>query len=230
MPDSFDDFSSRHTETAYQLQNPQRNPSTWSATQQYTDMAATYGTQRPYQSHNMAGYRPNEGLPPIRDLGQLSKYGSYEPSYISSNGQTPHMYSQSNNVQHESGRYGVRPDTYPDGTARGYSHTYPSNAQSYGLSSLARPIYGEYGSPTYPRGEFYPPYGLTSMNGASSPLTPASVGESTDGRNRRRRGNLPKSITDRLRGWFQDHLDHPYPSEEEKQMFMMQTGLTINQV
>ncbi|CAZ82989.1 unnamed protein product [Tuber melanosporum] len=47
---------------------------------------------------------------------------------------------------------------------------------------------------------------------------------------KRRRGNLPKHVTDLLRGWLNDHLHHPYPTEDEKQMLMQQTGLNINQV
>ena len=47
---------------------------------------------------------------------------------------------------------------------------------------------------------------------------------------KRRRGNLPKSTTDILKGWFHDHLDHPYPSEEEKQVLMCRTRLTMSQV
>ena len=39
-----------------------------------------------------------------------------------------------------------------------------------------------------------------------------------------------KPVTDGLRAWFHEHLDHPYPSEEDKQMFMTRTGLTISQV
>lgn len=47
---------------------------------------------------------------------------------------------------------------------------------------------------------------------------------------KRRRGNLPKHVTDLLRGWLNDHLHHPYPTEDEKQLLMQQTGLNINQV
>ncbi|KAH0555797.1 hypothetical protein GP486_006258, partial [Trichoglossum hirsutum] len=46
---------------------------------------------------------------------------------------------------------------------------------------------------------------------------------------KRRRGNLPKPVTDLLRSWLTDHLTHPYPTEEEKQMLMLQTGLSISQ-
>jgi len=47
---------------------------------------------------------------------------------------------------------------------------------------------------------------------------------------KRRRGNLPKPVTDLLRSWLTEHLTHPYPTEEEKQMLMVQTGLSISQV
>ncbi|KAJ5549852.1 Homeobox transcription factor [Penicillium sp. DV-2018c] len=55
------------------------------------------------------------------------------------------------------------------------------------------------------------------------------MGEPSDPTTRRRRGNLPKPVTDILRAWFHEHLAHPYPSEEDKQMFMTRTGLTISQ-
>ncbi|ESZ89992.1 hypothetical protein SBOR_9622 [Sclerotinia borealis F-4128] len=47
---------------------------------------------------------------------------------------------------------------------------------------------------------------------------------------RKRRGNLPKPITDVLTAWFINHLEHPYPNEEEKQLLMRQTGLQLNQI
>lgn len=49
-------------------------------------------------------------------------------------------------------------------------------------------------------------------------------------REKKRRGNLPKPVTDMLRAWLWEHLDHPYPTEEDKQIFMSRTGLTISQV
>ena len=56
------------------------------------------------------------------------------------------------------------------------------------------------------------------------------MGDPIDPKTKRRRGNLPKPVTDILRAWFHEHLDHPYPSEEDKQMFMTRTGLSISQV
>ena len=57
-----------------------------------------------------------------------------------------------------------------------------------------------------------------------------ALGESADPRNKRRKGNLPKPVTSILRAWLDEHLDHPYPSEEDKQMFMARTGLSMSQV
>ncbi|KAI4273856.1 MAG: hypothetical protein LQ337_004347 [Flavoplaca oasis] len=51
-----------------------------------------------------------------------------------------------------------------------------------------------------------------------------------DNRNKKRRGNLPKQTTDVLRAWLHDHLDHAYPSEEQKQHLIRETGLTDKQV
>ncbi|KAI0382902.1 hypothetical protein F5Y04DRAFT_35031 [Hypomontagnella monticulosa] len=57
-----------------------------------------------------------------------------------------------------------------------------------------------------------------------------SMSMNGDGKQRKRRGNLPKETTDKLRAWFVAHLHHPYPSEEEKQDLMRQTGLQLNQI
>ncbi|OQE20331.1 hypothetical protein PENSTE_c013G00862 [Penicillium steckii] len=56
------------------------------------------------------------------------------------------------------------------------------------------------------------------------------LGDPVDSRISRQRGKLPNPETDILRDWFHEHPDHPYPSEEDKQMFMTKTGLTISQV
>ncbi|KAI0840555.1 hypothetical protein F5Y06DRAFT_243071 [Hypoxylon sp. FL0890] len=56
------------------------------------------------------------------------------------------------------------------------------------------------------------------------------MGINGEGKQRKRRGNLPKETTDKLRAWFVAHLHHPYPSEEEKQDLMRQTGLQLNQI
>ena len=38
---------------------------------------------------------------------------------------------------------------------------------------------------------------------------------------------FPKEITDKLRSWFDAHLQHPYPTEIERRDIMQQTGLRM---
>lgn len=52
--------------------------------------------------------------------------------------------------------------------------------------------------------------------------------KSTNGR--KRRGNLPKSVTAILKQWLIDHCRHPYPTEEEKRSLRLKTNLTLNQI
>lgn len=47
---------------------------------------------------------------------------------------------------------------------------------------------------------------------------------------RQRAAQFPKRITNILRNWMTDHVEHPYPTEEEKQQLVAQTGLNVNQV
>ncbi|KAJ4217902.1 homeodomain super [Fusarium falciforme] len=59
-------------------------------------------------------------------------------------------------------------------------------------------------------------------------LDPAGLGG--DNKQRKRRGKFPKETTDKLRAWFVAHLQHPYPTEDEKQELMRQTGMQMNQI
>jgi len=47
---------------------------------------------------------------------------------------------------------------------------------------------------------------------------------------KRRRGHFPKTTTDLLKSWLFDHLEHPYPTEEEKAVLAEDTGLTVKQI
>ncbi|GAN00804.1 hypothetical protein MAM1_0002c00228 [Mucor ambiguus] len=54
--------------------------------------------------------------------------------------------------------------------------------------------------------------------------------KATSNNGRRRRGNLPKSVTAVLKQWLIDHSRHPYPTEEEKRGLRIKTDLTLNQI
>jgi hypothetical protein len=90
------------------------------------------------------------------------------------------------------------------------SPTYPAHPYERHPFSAARP----YSSYHYPGHGGYSDMGHMSHGG--------------DGKPRKRRGNLPKETTDKLRAWFMAHLTHPYPTEDEKQDLMRATGLQMS--
>ncbi|KAG9115171.1 hypothetical protein FRC07_007583, partial [Ceratobasidium sp. 392] len=81
-----------------------------------------------------------------------------------------------------------------------------------------------------------PPSESTSTLGAPQSASPTPAGDSppaaasTTAAPARRRGKLPKHVTETLRTWLLGHADHPYPTEEEKKMLCNVTGLTLSQV
>jgi hypothetical protein len=66
----------------------------------------------------------------------------------------------------------------------------------------------------------------------TSPATTESFSEIDEQQqqSKKRRGNLPKPVTDVLRNWLIQHIQHPYPTETEKLELMQQTGLSLNQI
>ncbi|GJJ77033.1 hypothetical protein EMPS_09392 [Entomortierella parvispora] len=48
--------------------------------------------------------------------------------------------------------------------------------------------------------------------------------------NRKRRGNLPKSVTAVLKAWLVQNAIHPYPTEDQKQQLSEATNLSLNQI
>ncbi|TDZ71766.1 Homeobox protein PKNOX1 [Colletotrichum trifolii] len=100
----------------------------------------------------------------------------------------------------------------------GYGYHHPSRVQSLSLGAIhpfdRTPFSAGYGH--------YPEFMRIGELGA--------MGMHGDSKQRKRRGNLPKETTDKLRAWFVAHLHHPYPTEDEKQELMRQTGLQMNQI
>lgn len=100
----------------------------------------------------------------------------------------------------------------------GYGYHHPSRLQSLSLGAihpLDRSPFSAVGYGPGPYGE-YMRFGEMGM------------GMGGDNKQRKRRGNLPKETTDKLRAWFVAHLTHPYPTEDEKQELMRQTGLQMS--
>ena len=129
----------------------------------------------------------------------------------------PQGYPSPVSPRGEQGRYYTFSTGYPSFYDPGlsYGQGYPQTNQLTHPLSLQEPR---------PANVRYPSsYGLHNP-----PHTPLA-GTSEAGMSRRR-GNLPEQTREILRIWFHKHLDHPYPSEVDKQALMARTGLTLSQV
>lgn len=122
------------------------------------------------------------------------------------------------------------------GSHQNTAQSYPPSRQAYSLPAPEQPAYAP-GGDSQSRQYSYQPAQYVDrspfMNGSPNgqyPLNFDTGSEYGEPKHKRRRGNLPKAVTDIMRAWFQDHIGHPYPSEEEKQILMHRTGLTISQV
>ncbi|KAK1781686.1 homeobox KN domain-containing protein [Copromyces sp. CBS 386.78] len=115
-----------------------------------------------------------------------------------------------------------RQDTYPP-------HGYPQDS----YYSLPEHRHGVYPQPGPQQNHYeqrarserarYPhPWGSQS-DSAVSP-------RGGDGGKNKRRGNLPKEVTEKLYAWLYGHLNHPYPTEDEKQKMMRETNMQMNQI
>lgn len=96
---------------------------------------------------------------------------------------------------------------------------HPSRVQSLSVGSVHPYERHHYAPAAYPPAHYHPDF-----------VRYGDVGHGAgDTRQRKRRGNLPKETTDKLRAWFVAHLHHPYPTEDEKQELMRQTGLQMSE-
>lgn len=113
----------------------------------------------------------------------------------------------------------------PHELSRAYSHDYTMyHSQSHYQSQPSSPIR------PFDRTPFSSVYSTPHYHDAAHFGDLGSATAGADTKQRKRRGNLPKETTDKLRAWFVAHLSHPYPTEDEKQDLMRQTGLQMNQI
>jgi hypothetical protein len=230
--EGFDTMSARSVDAGYPLGCHERRTSSWAPASQYPELVSPYSTQQrmPYQSQPPYGPpRDNPSLPPIRDIDRMSTFDSpysptsntYHPSFANPAGPQGGQDNYS---------YGSDRPSYYDPTHR-YSQGYPPVNRQNPHLDFTRYAPSPY---DYRAGVAYPsPYGTaeyaSSPTGLHHPTSP-TVAMDTNAQNRKRRGNLPRHITDILRTWFHDHLEHPYPTEDEKQILVARTNLTIAQV
>lgn len=174
---------------------------------------------------------PSPILPPIRDLHSLSdrnlkRLGTNPEDNL---GSRPSSFvSNFPSASREAGyAYGSTPLSARE-------EERPGGSQPFAGGGAPQAYYNQ---PPYESSHYVHYPGTHSNESNYSPNVQTSppsnfgvMSDPMDSRSRRRRGNLPKPVTDILRAWFHEHLDHPYPSEEDKQIFMSRTGLSISQV
>lgn len=122
---------------------------------------------------------------------------------------------------------------------RSGAHTYPQLSNAYD-PPVAQAYPGfPHGYQAQARGQSFSgatgrertPFSATSHHYTSNSNFAYGVEMAESGnesKQRKRRGNLPKETTDKLRAWFHAHIQHPYPTEDEKQELMRQTGLQMS--
>ena len=203
----------------------------------YPEVPAQYSGQAP-STPGYESYPTNSGLPSLGEYQDRrermmrnpnSTGASQSPQFINENttgysalppdseqspyySKRPVMYEQNSrgNTSFPGGGTGRAPSS---GDFSGYNQgPYDTSNRSYAS------MYGEV------------EYSPQSANGVPQSSNYGMLADANNQRDKRRRGNLPKQVTDILRAWFHEHLDHPYPTEEDKQMFIARTGLSISQV
>lgn len=226
LSQTFDDLSFYTTHD-----NMLSQPNAWGSTGQYPGgyASSSSSSQSYYGRPTLATGRSQQNLPSLTEINLTRSTPSYSSRSQLPRQQPNGYYSSPSDALDIA--YNKTPQTSyaPSFTHTQYSTprtTYPLNTTS-GLATSYTTL--DQWSPvdpycTYPNGHSWPPSMACQTGGNYVSSDTSSMGT------RRRRGNLPKHVTDILRAWFQEHLDHPYPTDEDKQMLIGKTHLTISQV
>lgn len=77
-------------------------------------------------------------------------------------------------------------------------------------------------------GDNLPPNKASRYRRASHDINPRRTSVRANANQTERPRNLPQAETKKLRAWFMLHLQHPYPTEQEKQELVRETGLHLS--
>jgi len=231
--DSFDEASSRAVHPGSYQCLPRAFPEPVSpAYPQYSDHQHPLSGPQYFGSTSTSLFGPNQsspGLPSLRSARQDRPYNGIGSNYAAHIPADVYGYGLANGYEPENNPYGSRRPALHD-QVQGPSLAYgemsrgpfllPNQRRYQGHSRALDASPGPYGMET----DFNSPVGM----GGSYPAY--GIGDTVDPRTKRRRGNLPKQTTDVLRQWLYEHVDHPYPTDQEKQMLMEQTNLSMSQI
>lgn len=162
-------------------------------------------------SHSARGYSvPNNSIPPPMEM-QIPSPGPRVALPIITH---PHIALPSLTSE-------IKLEDEPPSRPRQFSRTYSYDfAMHHGPPSPIRPLERSSISSSV----FSTPHYHDTPHFENQEL----IAPPREARTRKRRGNLPRDTTDKLRAWFDDHLSHPYPTEDEKQEFIRMTGLQMS--
>ncbi|KAI1429273.1 hypothetical protein F5Y12DRAFT_710178 [Xylaria sp. FL1777] len=205
---------------------PQSPTSTYRSGLAYSDSSSSYAksviipsmrSPIAIETHERAEPRPTLPSLPLLDFERgvsdaLRMQGHASDEYMSESSRRPSLTPGSGHCT-DLGGQGYRQASF------GYSYHHPNRHQSLSVGS------GHFDRTPFSPGAYGPQFQETFMR-----ISDFGIGTNGDGKQRKRRGNLPKETTDKLRSWFVGHLHHPYPTEDEKQELMRQTGLQMNQI
>ncbi|KAK0710921.1 homeobox KN domain-containing protein [Lasiosphaeris hirsuta] len=213
-------YTSPHREREYQMPGSRGMSPTFahrSVTESWTSLFVTHSASFP----SMRDSAPIETSERIAPRPTLPRLPTMDPGTVT----IPRIRGRSSDggygesLRHSMGHPTIDPigpPHYRSGALYGYHH--PNRVQSLSLGSVQ--VYDR--TPFSPAGygSSYPDYIRVGELGG--------MGMNGDNKQRKRRGNLPKETTDKLRAWFVAHLNHPYPTEDEKQKLMQRTGLQMS--
>jgi Homeobox KN domain len=198
-------------------------------------------------------------LPPIHDLGRPTSPETSDASSTTRSPQWPHHQQQQvahhhqhqhqhqqhqhySPPHHQSPAYNFPPIDHhsrrpqlhinpPPDHQRVHVASYPTPTTASTMSnySSSSSSYNPYPN-TASRDHTYRPAPGNSVAPPPPPVvTPATLAAAV-GTQQRRRGKLPKPVTEFLKKWLLAHTDHPYPTEDEKKWLCSETGLSMSQV
>lgn len=189
--------------------------------------------------HDLAcAYRANEQIEKtitlLENVVQLQEHLAEDhPSRVASRRALVHAYQA--NGQAEKAATLMNQEAQASNETSSSEATHTSLVQVDVLHSAPRSLYRPAKAP-YPSYASPPTSSAASLSYQSAwfsnnpAMAPPMMGYEVHGHGRRRRGNLPKPITDHLRTWLQENLAHPFPTEKDMQKFIELTGLTRSQV